>query len=263
MSASGGFLDLGNLNLEYQHTGPSPEQMPTLVLLHEGLGCVELWGDFAQRLAEATGCGVFAYSRAGYGTSSPVTLPRPLDYMQREAELLPRILDAIGFRQGILVGHSDGASIATIYAGAYSDHRIKGISLIAPHFVVEEMTVAAIAEAKTAYETSDLRQRLARWHRDVDNAFYGWNAAWLDPEFRHFDITASLSSLPMPVQIIQGEQDQYGTVLQIEIAQKACSSPPQIRLLPGVRHSPHREAKLETIAGISAFVTSIRMKEQS
>src|SRR5215472_5979062 len=130
-----GFLSIDGSSLEYRMLGPSPDQAPTLVLLHEGLGCAALWGDFPEQLQAATGLGVFVYSRAGYGASSPVELPRPLDYMQREAlDVLPKLLDTIGFRRGLLIGHSDGASIATIYAGSVGDHRIRGLALIAPHF---------------------------------------------------------------------------------------------------------------------------------
>src|SRR5688572_21094336 len=142
-------------------------------MLHEGLGSVGLWGDFPDRLAAATGCGVFVYSRAGYGSSSPVKLPRPIEYMHIEAlEVLPKVLEAIGFRRGLLVGHSDGASIAAIYAGGVQDHRIRGLSLIAPHFIVENISVSSIEAIKTMYERRDLREKLARWHSDVDNAFY-------------------------------------------------------------------------------------------
>src|SRR6201993_76011 len=185
-----GFLTIGASELEYRMLGPAPEQAPTIVLLHEGLGSAALWGDFPERLQAATGAGVFVYSRAGYGASSPVKLPRPLDYMHREAlKVLPKLLDAIGFRRGLLLGHSDGASIAAIYVGGIQDHRVRAIALIAPHFVVEEMGVASIAEIKTTYETTDLRAKLARWHKDVDNAFYGWNGAWLDPKFPDWDIS--------------------------------------------------------------------------
>src|SRR5689334_8858755 len=132
---SSGILDLGDQQLEYKFVGPQPSEKPALVLLHEGLGCVGLWGDFPERLAAKTGCGVFAYSRAGYGQSSTISLPRPLTYMHIEAQqVLPRVLDAIGLRQGFLVGHSDGASIAAIYAGSVPDNRVKGAVLIAPHF---------------------------------------------------------------------------------------------------------------------------------
>ena len=182
-------------------------------MLHEGLGSVGLWGDFPEKLQAATGAGVFVYSRAGYGASTPVKLPRPLDYMHIEAlEVLPKLLDAIGFRRGLLLGHSDGASIAAIYAGSHQDHRVEGIALIAPHFFVEDISVASIAEIKTAYETTNLREKLARWHKDVDNAFYGWNGAWLDPEFRDWDISEYLAYIRVPVAIVQGADDQYGTM---------------------------------------------------
>ena len=159
-----GTLRIGDSDLEYRMIGPSPGDAPTIVMLHEGLGSASLWGDFPDRLQAATGTGVFLYSRAGYGASSPVTLPRPLDYMQIEAlDILPKLLDKIGFRRGLLLGHSDGASIAAIYAGGRADHRIRGLALIAPHFVVEDVSVASIAAIKQAYENSDLRSKLARW----------------------------------------------------------------------------------------------------
>jgi pimeloyl-ACP methyl ester carboxylesterase len=186
---------------------------------------------------------VFVYSRAGYGKSSPVTLPRPLTFMHEEARtVLPRLLDAIGFRRGLLVGHSDGASIAAIYAGSVQDHRVRGLVLIAPHFFTEDSGLAEIARAKTAYDTTDLRQKLARWHADVDNAFRGWNDAWLDPDFRQWDITDVLAYIRVPVLIVQGEDDQYGTVRQVEAAQEECYCPVDVALMPGVRHAPHREA---------------------
>ena len=145
-----GFLDIGAARLEYRMIGPKPkpDAAPTLVLLHEGLGSVAVWGDFAEKLAAATGCGVFVYSRAGYGQSSAVPLPRPLSYMHDEArEILPRLLDEIGFRRGLLLGHSDGASIAAIYAGSHQDHRVGGLVLMAPHFFTEDSGIASIVEA--------------------------------------------------------------------------------------------------------------------
>jgi len=157
-----GFIRIGTADLEYRMIGPQPLEAPTIVMLHEGLGSAALWGDFPDRLQAATGAGVFVYSRAGYGASSPVPLPRPLDYMRVEAlEVLPKLLATIGFRRGVLLGHSDGASIAAIYAGGIQDHRVRAVALIAPHFVVEDISVASIAEIKTAYETTDLRAKLA------------------------------------------------------------------------------------------------------
>src|SRR5712672_1047721 len=144
-----GFLTIGASDLEYRMIGPSPDQAPTIVMLHEGLGSAALWGDFPDQLQAKTGAGVFAYSRHGYGASSPAELPRPLDYMHVEAlDVLPKLLDQIGFRRGLLLGHSDGASIATIYAGSHQDHRVEGVALIAPHFIVEDISVASIAQIR-------------------------------------------------------------------------------------------------------------------
>jgi pimeloyl-ACP methyl ester carboxylesterase len=249
-----GFLSIDAQSLEYRFVGPTPDKAPTLVLLHEGLGCAGLWGDFPEKLAQATGCGVFVYSRAGYGQSSAVKLPRPLTYMHDEArEILPRLLDEIGFQRGLLVGHSDGASIAAIYAGTHQDHRVSGLVLIAPHFFTEDMGIAAIVEAKKAYETTDLKQKLARWHKDPDNAFHGWNSAWLDPEFRKWDITEQLAYIRVPILIVQGADDQYGTVAQIEAAERECYCPVEVALLPGVKHSPQREAPEVTLQAIADF----------
>jgi pimeloyl-ACP methyl ester carboxylesterase len=253
-----GMLQIGSAELEYRMIGPLPYKAPTLIMLHEGLGSVGQWGDFPDRLATATNTGVFVYSRAGYGQSSPVPLPRPVTYMHDEAlDVLPKLLDAIGFRRGILIGHSDGASIATIYAGSVQDHRIRGLSLIAPHFIVEDVSIASIAAAKQAYESTDLRDKLARWHRHVDVAFRGWNEAWLDPQFRKWDISESLAYIRVPVQIVQGEADQYGTLRQVEIAQEECYCPVDVTLLSGIGHAPHREAPNRTLIAVSDFVNRI------
>ncbi|RJF74683.1 alpha/beta fold hydrolase [Rhodopseudomonas palustris] len=253
-----GHLAIGDHQLEYRMIGPSPAEAPTLVLLHEGLGSVGLWGDFPDRLAAATGAGVFVYSRAGYGASSPAQLPRKVDYMHREAlDVLPRVLEAIGFRRGLLVGHSDGASIAAIYAGGVPDHRVRGVTLIAPHFVVEDISVQSIAEIKTAYETTELRTKLAKWHKDVDNAFRGWNDAWLDPAFRNWDITDHLAYIRVPVQIVQGADDQYGTLRQIEIAEAECYCPVETVILPSTGHAPHREATEATVKAVAEFANRL------
>lgn len=253
-----GFLLIGSQRLEYRLIGPRSDQAPTLVMMHEGLGCVGLWNDFPDKLAAATGVGVFVYSRAGYGNSSPVNLPRPLTYMHDEArETLPALLDAIGFRRGLLIGHSDGASIAAIYAGSHQDHRVGGLVLIAPHFFTEDPGIASIVEARRAYETGDLRARLSRWHADVDNAFRGWNGAWLDPDFRKWDITEFLAYIRVPILIVQGEDDQYGTAKQIEVAEQECYCPVEVALLPGARHSPQREAPEATLQTIADFVKRV------
>ena len=172
-------------------------------------------------------------------------------------DTLPKLLDQIGFRRGLLVGHSDGASIAAIYAGSHQDHRVEGIALIAPHFIVEDISVASIAEIKTAYETGGLREKLARWHKDVDNAFYGWNAAWLDPKFRDWDISEVLAYIRVPTAILQGVDDVYGTMRQIEIAQEECYCPVDVTVIPGAGHQPHREAPGATLDAISEFANAV------
>jgi pimeloyl-ACP methyl ester carboxylesterase len=253
-----GFLRIGTADLEYRMIGPAPDHAPTIVMLHEGLGSAGLWGDFPEKLQAATGAGVFAYSRAGYGASTPAKLPRPLDYMHTEAlDVLPKLLNAIGFRRGLLLGHSDGASIAAIYAGSHQDHRVQGIALIAPHFTVEDISVASIAQIKTAYETTELKAKLARWHKDVDNTFYGWNGAWLDPKFRDWDISEYLAYIRVPIAILQGVDDEYGTMRQIEIAQEECYCPVDVTEIPGAGHSPHREAPGATLNAISDFANAV------
>jgi pimeloyl-ACP methyl ester carboxylesterase len=253
-----GTLSIGSSELEYRMIGPAPDVAPTIVMLHEGLGCVGLWGDFPEKLAAATGAGVFVYSRAGYGGSSAVPLPRPLDYMHAEAlQVLPKILDASGFRRGLLLGHSDGASIAAVYAGGVADHRIRGLVMIAPHFVVEQLSLSSIAEAKTAYEQGSLKTKLARWHGNVDNAFYGWNGAWLDPKFRGWDISEYLGYIRVPLAILQGADDQYGTLRQIEIAEQECYCPVDVTIVPGAGHAPHREAPQLALTTIADFINRI------
>lgn len=253
-----GFLRIGASDLEYRMIGTATDAEPTIVMLHEGLGSVGLWGDFPEKLQAATGCGVFAYSRAGYGASTLVKLPRPLDYMHREAsDVLPPLLEKIGFRQGLLLGHSDGASIAAIYAGSRQDHRVKGVVMIAPHFIVEDISVKSIAEIRTAYETTELKGKLSRWHKDVDNAFYGWNGAWLDPKFRDWDISEYLAYIRVPVAIVQGERDQYGSLRQVEIAKEECYCPVDVTVIPNAGHSPQREAPEATLDAISQFTSAV------
>lgn len=259
-----GFLTIGEQRLEYRFIGPRPDQAPTIVMLHEGLGCIAMWGDFPEKLQAATGMGVFVYSREGYGQSSPAKLPRPLTFMHAEAQqTLPAILDAIGFRHGFLLGHSDGASIAAIYGGAHQDHRVSGIVLIAPHFIVEDVTIASIAEMRKAYDTTDLRARLARYHADVDATVHGWTDVWLKRDFRKWDLSEFLAYIRVPVLIVQGEGDQYGTVRQIEIAQAECYCPVEVALLPDAKHVPQREAPQATMKAVTEFIARVRQNEMA
>lgn len=251
-----GFIEVGGDRLEYRHLGPQPGEAPTLVMLHEGLGAADLWADLPSRLQAGTGCGVFAYSRRGYGGSSPRPLLWPFAYMHEEAvDVLPKVLDFIGFRSGALIGASDGASIATIHGGAIQDTRVRALTLIAPHFIVEDATAAGAMAAKAAYEEGDLRPKLARYHGNVDVSFYGWNACWTNPAFkREWDICEYLPRIGAPVQILQGERDEYATPEQLAIAERLCGAPVEAKLMPGIGHSIFREAPEETAAKIIDFV---------
>jgi pimeloyl-ACP methyl ester carboxylesterase len=307
LRVSGGMLETG-------WWGPGPEEAPTLVLLHEGLGCVALWRDVPERLAEATGWGVFAYSRFGYGGSDTTVLPRPMTYMHHEGQVvLPEVLRAAGIRQAVLVGHSDGGSIAAIYAGTFGNvsgpglgrscggasgkdvggrakprsrarspghdpkeepgHDTKeepghdtergpadllGLVTIAAHFFVEDLNVASIRRIGAEYETGDLRQRLGRYHRDVDTAFRGWNGAWLDPRFRAFDITALLPTIQVPILALQGANDPYGTDEQLRVFAAKVRVPITPRLIRGAKHAPHLEVKDETVGLITDFIADLQ-----
>jgi pimeloyl-ACP methyl ester carboxylesterase len=250
-------IEAAGKRLEARCFGPKPGDRPTIVMLHEGLGSVSLWSDFPEQLSRATGWGVFAYSRAGYGQSDPVELPRPLDYMTREAvDVLPDVLDAIGLREGILLGHSDGATIAAIYGGSVQDHRVRGLVLIAPHFFTEPAGLASIAEAKSAY-ADGLRDKLARHHKDVDVAFKGWNGAWLDPGFKAWNVEEVIDYLRVPVLAVQGRNDQYGTLAQIEAIEARIYSPADIEIIEDSRHAPFLDQRDRTLAVIAEFVARL------
>jgi pimeloyl-ACP methyl ester carboxylesterase len=247
--------------LEARCWGPPPERAPTLVLLHEGLGSVAIWGDFPARLAEATGSGVLAYSRAGYGASDPCALPRPLDFMEREATgILPQVLDAAQFRRGVLLGHSDGATIAALHAGTVEDFRVRGVVLLAPHFFVEEITLRGIRALREAWRSGGLRTALARYHPDPDATFNGWSDVWLDPGFRGWNVTDALAYIRVPVLAIQGKDDGYGTPAQIE-ALEAVPAPVETHLLPGCGHDPHVNHPDETLRLIADFLARLAAME--
>ena len=256
------WIAAGNHQLEASCYGPPPDQAPTIVMLHEGLGSLSLWRDFPEKLAEATGWGVLVYSRAGYGQSSPVELPRPLDYMTREAiDVLPRILDAISFKRGILLGHSDGATIAAIYTGSLIDHRIRGLALIAPHFFTEEIGLSAIAASKRAYDSGDLREKLAKYHTNVDVAFQGWNQAWFDPDFRDWNVADVIDYWRVPVLAIQGREDQYGTLAQIDEIEQRIYAPLEKAILDNCQHAPHIEQPELTLSAIKNFIIRLERIE--
>jgi len=252
-----GHLDAAGGRLEYRFVPPRAPGRPALVFLHEGLGSVALWRDFPDDVAAATGCGALVYSRAGYGRSSSVSLPRPLSYMHDEAlDVLPRLLDQAGLEEVVLVGHSDGASIALIHAGgADPGGRVKGLVAEAPHVFCEDLSIASIEKAREAFETGDLRARLARFHGDnVDVAFWGWNRAWLDPDFRRWNIEEYLPRIRVPVLVVQGREDPYGTAAQYESIAERCGAPTRVVVLDACGHSPHRDQSAATLSTIADFV---------
>src|SRR4030095_817911 len=249
------FLQIDEHRLEYVWSGPVPEFEPTLVFLHEGLGCVAMWRDFPERVVQATGCGALVYSRAGYGNSDRAQLPRPVRFMHDEALIvLPRVLAATKVRKAILVGHSDGGSIALIHAGAGGTDLL-GLILEAPHVLVEDVSIKSIEAIAGDYRDGELRRRLARYHLNVDEAFSGWNDIWLTPEFRSWNIEEYLPRIRQPVLLLQGEQDQYGTLDQVKRIERGCSGSVRTVILKECGHSPHLDQPERTIEEITRFVS--------
>lgn len=248
------------VRIEYQWIAPARSMAPLMVFLHEGLGSLAMWKDFPQRLCAATGCRGLVYSRPGYGASTPRAADEAwgLDFMHRQAhELLPALLAALqvdsAARPLWLFGHSDGASIALLYAARFP-RRVAGAIVLAPHILVEQLSVASIAAARTAYLETDLRQRLAKYHDDPDSAFWGWNRIWLHPPFLDWSIETEIETIGCPLLAVQGLDDEYGTLAQIHgIARRV----PQTELLElsDCGHSPHRDQAERLIARACAFIT--------
>jgi pimeloyl-ACP methyl ester carboxylesterase len=253
-----GFVQVGGHNLEYQLIPAHQINRPTLVLLHEGLGSVAMWRDFPARLAAATGCRTLVYSRYGYGQSDLLQEAFGIDYMHREARAtLPELLAALQIENPLLVGHSDGASIALLHAGA--GHKVAGLVLMAPHCFVEDISIRSIAAAKVAFETTDLPAKLGKYHRDVNRTFWRWNNIWLHPDFRAWKIEDCLPLIRAPILAIQGEDDEYGTMAQIAALERQATASPGVELLKlaDCRHSPHRDQTLAVIEAIARFADDI------
>lgn len=230
---------------------------PTLAFLHEGLGSLSMWRDFPQRVAAATLCPALVYSRAGYGKSSPLAAARAPDYMHAEALMvLPALLDALAIERPLLIGHSDGASIALIHAGA-ARRPVRGVIALAPHVFVEALSIASITRAREHYAVGDLRTRLARHHQDVDSAFRGWNDIWLSPRFRDWNIEDVLASIECPVLLIQGRDDEYGTLAQLDAIEARVRGTVERVVLDECGHSPQRDQPDATLSAISRFVTAL------
>jgi len=245
------------LRIEYEWVGATDADAPVLVFLHEGLGSVAMWRDFPARLCTAAGLRGLVYSRPGYGRSTPRRTDekwRP-DFMHRQArEVLPALLQALDVKQPWLFGHSDGGSIALLYAAAFPA-ALRGAIVLAPHILVEEVSVRSIAQARDAYLQTDLKQRLARYHDDVDSAFWGWNGIWLDPAFRAWAIEEEIAAIRCPVLAIQGVDDEYGTMEQIRGIARGV---PQAKLIELAQcgHSPHKDQPEAVIAAVRLFVSS-------
>jgi len=241
--------------LEYRWIGPGPVDAPTIVFLHEGLGCLGMWRDFPDRLASATGCGALVYSRMGYGASEPVRGPRPLRFMHDEAlEVLPAVIERFELEEVVLFGHSDGASIAVIYAGARLAP-VRALMLEAPHVFVEPVCVERIARIADEYATTRLQERLARHHgTNTDSMFKTWTDVWLRPEFPQWNIEQYLPAIESPVLVVQGEDDEYGTVRQIEAVVTQVSGPAESLVLANCGHSPHADQPDEVLGAASRFI---------
>ncbi len=250
------YLSVQGHSLEVQRIPGRNLHALELVFLHEGLGSVSHWRDFPARVGEATGCPVTVYSRYGCGDSDLLAEPRAVSYMHDEGLfVLPDLLAELRIENPILVGHSDGGSIALIHAGAHD--RVRGLVLLAPHVFVEELSVTSIAQAKTSFETTNLREKLARHHRDAARTFWGWNDIWLHPDFRRWNIEEYLPQVSCPILAIQGLDDQYGTMAQAQAIARQSGGPVEILPLAECRHSPQRDQPEATLAAIVRFVEKI------
>jgi pimeloyl-ACP methyl ester carboxylesterase len=247
------FLDVASHRIEYARIEVGGRHRPTLVFLHEGLGSIAMWRDFPERAARETGCDAIVYSRYGYGNSDALAEARTVRYMHDEGEIaLPQLLDILAIGRPILIGHSDGGSIALIHAGGGA-RRVPGVVTLAAHVLVEDISVASIAAAKIAYETTDLRAKLARYHTDVDSAFWGWNRIWLDPVFRDWNIEKYLPRIRCPVLAMQGVDDEYGTMEQMRRIGAGVRDA-KLVVLDRCSHSPHRDRPGAVLAAIADFV---------
>ena len=244
------------VQIEYAWIDADRASAPLVVFLHEGLGSLAMWRDYPRHLCAAAGARGLVFSRPGYGRSTPRAADEkwPVDFMHRQAhDVLPALFAHLGITEPVwLFGHSDGASIALLFAAAFPD-RVAGIIAVAPHILVEDVSIRSIETARTLYRTTDLRKRLARYHAEPDSAFWGWNDAWLDPAFRTWNIEDSVAKIQCPVLAVQGEDDEYGTMAQIEgIARRL----PHARLLKlaASGHSPHRDQPAALTAAAVAFL---------
>lgn len=259
-SQASGFTLVNGTPIEWSWIGPPPEAAPTLVFLHEALGCVDAWRDFPAELAARLGFGAFSYSRAGFGRSGPGVLPLPLDYHRREAlDGLPQLLDQAGIRQAVLVGHSDGGTMALLHAGTAQDPRVRALVTIAAHVFNEDMTIDGIEAAKRDYHT-EFKPRLTRYHGNKASAvFWGWSDIWLSPAFRNWTITQVLAGITQPLLAVQGADDRYGTLAQVDTIVGHVAGPAARLVMPACGHVPHLEKKGELIDAIAGFLGGLKL----
>ena len=254
------FIDLMGIQLETKWVGEQNKINDRIILfLHEGLGCVSMWRDFPETVSSRTGLRSFIYSRQGYGKSEPVKLPRNVNFMHCEAlETLPEILDVANINRAIIIGHSDGASIALINAGGARDPRIEAIVCLAAHVFNEDFTIKRIEEAKRIFENGDLREKLAKHHGpNVDCAFWGWNDIWLNSNFKKWNIEKFLPNIKIPTLVIQGADDEYGTISQVDAIRAGIGSNATVEIIPNCGHSPHLEKRDLTLEIITKFINSL------
>ncbi len=248
---------LSGIEFECHWYAPYRPGLPALVFLHEGIGSTTMWKRFPADLAATTGCGTLVYSRHGYGWSSEREAPFSVDYMHREAlETLPELLDKRRIEAPVLIGHSDGASIAIIHAGG-SGRAIRAIVLEAPHVFVEDLTIASIEQAKAAFHETDLRHKLARYHKDAEHSFLGWNDIWLHPELRSWNIEDFLPEITCPTLAIQCADDRYGTLAQIEAIERQVAGPFEKHILADCGHSPHHEQPAAALQAMKSFIAAL------
>ncbi|MCW5772847.1 MAG: alpha/beta hydrolase [Rhodospirillaceae bacterium] len=255
------FVEAGGHRLEYEWVGLGAVGAPVIVLLHQGLGSLSLWRDFPKAVHDATGLRVLLYSRWGYGKSDPVTsFPHGGDWMHRGAEVeLSGLLTALGVERPILLGHSDGGSIALLYAARHVAPAALGVVAIAPHVMLEKESIVSLAKARVAYEEGDLKAKLGRFHDHVDSAFYGWNVTWLMPGLRQWSIEAELAGIACPLIVIQGEGDEYGTPAQLESIKRHTGGKAEIVLLRDCGHSPHIEQRAAVLGAVKRLVAQIEV----
>jgi pimeloyl-ACP methyl ester carboxylesterase len=244
-------IDGHRIEYEFEKTGA-----PVMVFLHEGLGSVAMWKDFPRRCAHAAGCDALAYSRYGYGLSDPLKAPRRVGFMHDEAlRTLPAVLERLDVSRPILLGHSDGGSIALIHAGgAHKD--LGGVIVLAPHVMVEDVAIAGIQRLRRNYQTGDLREKLGRYHSNPDSAFYGWSDIWLHPDFRRWNIEEYLPRITCPVLAIQGQDDEYGTMEQLDRIARAAPQT-EILALMDCGHSPQRDQPEAVYEAVTLFFSRI------